>query len=203
MPQAGLPKLPGQTLGHCRPVWLPTLQAGGTLQFEQCVPSRSLELGPVYFLMMARKPFQNQQANFSFRLQEVSRESKHIFHNGSLAMALAAEPRRRVVLTSQQGPREVGGCPQATVAWRTGLRSCGEPSPLLTEQDIADRNLCLYRPGVPPSTVLLPLRTLANTDLFGLPTIPSAHGPSSAAHLPLELGAWEFSLPFMFGGPQT
>lgn len=89
--------------------------------------------------MRARKPFQNQQANFSFRLQEVSRESKHIFHNGSLAMALAAEPRRRVTLTSQQGPREVGGCPQATVACQTGLGSCGEPSPSLTEQ-----TLCFY-----------------------------------------------------------
>ena len=136
----------GKHLGTAGPGWVPTLQAGGTLQFEQCVPSRSLELGPVYFLrgMMARKPFQNQQANFSFRLQEVSRESKHIFHNGSLAMALAAEPRRRVALTSQQGPREVGGYPQATVACRTGLGSCGEPSPPLTEQDTEDRNLCLY-----------------------------------------------------------
>lgn len=58
----------GKHLGTAGPGWVPTLQAGGTLQFEQCVPSRSLELGPVYFLrgMMARKPFQNQQANFSF-----------------------------------------------------------------------------------------------------------------------------------------
>lgn len=121
-------------------------------------------------------------------------------------MALAAEPRKKGSANKPARAQGVGGCPQATVACRAGLGSCGEPSPLLTEQDIADRNLCLYRPGdppPPPATILLPLWTLANTDLFGLPTIPSAHGPSSAAYLPLELGAWEFSLPFMFGGPQT
>lgn len=107
IPQAVLPRAPGQTFGHAGSGWLPTLQAGGTLQSEQCIPGSSLELKPVYFLgeaMMARKPCRNQQADFSFRLQEVSRKSKHIFHNSSLAIALEAEPRRRAQQTSQQGP---------------------------------------------------------------------------------------------------
>ena len=96
----------GKHLGTAGSGWLPTLRAGGTLQSEQCIPGSSLELKPVYFLWesaMARKPSQNQQADFSFRLQEVSRKSKHIFHNSSLAIALEAEPRRRAELSSQQG----------------------------------------------------------------------------------------------------
>lgn len=87
----------GKHLGPAGSGWLPTLQADGTLQSEQCIPGSSLELKPVYFLgeaMMTREPSQNQQADFSFRLQEVSRKSKHIFHNSSLAIALEAEPRR-------------------------------------------------------------------------------------------------------------
>lgn len=81
---------------------------------------------------MAREPSQNQQADFSFRLEEVSRKSKHIFHNSSLAVAREAEPRRRAELTSQQGPegwecahRPGGLAGLGQAAWRAQPSSHG------------------------------------------------------------------------------
>lgn len=40
----------GKHLGTAGSGWLPALQAGGTLQSEQCIPGSSLEHRPVYFL---------------------------------------------------------------------------------------------------------------------------------------------------------
>lgn len=77
---------------------------------------------------MARKPSQNQQADFSFRLQEVSRKSKHIFHNSSFAIVREAEPRRRAEMTSQQRPREVQ---HSLLSWsRIQSRVISDPSGL-------------------------------------------------------------------------
>lgn len=141
----------GKHLGTASPGWLPTLQAGGTLQSEQCIPGSSLELKPVYFLgeaMMATKPSQNQQADFSFRLQEVSRKSKHIFHNSSLAIAPKGEPRRRAELTSQRGPEKWEGA-HSQGDLQDWARQLGEANLLLMEQDTVDSHLCSYWPGVP------------------------------------------------------
>lgn len=61
-----------------------------------------------------------------------------------------------------------------------------------------DNHVSSYQPGFPSlhhgSSSQEPPQTLANTGLFGLclPTVPSAHGLSSAAHLPLGLGTCGF-----------
>lgn len=134
---------------------------------------------------MARKPSQNQQADFSFRLQDISRKSKPIFHNSSLAIVLAieAKPRRREEMTSQQGPREVGGYPQARETCRAGPGSLESPALLLwkrTQWTVISALSGLEFPSLHHSSSFQKLlRVLANTSLFGfcLPTILSACDP--------------------------
>jgi hypothetical protein len=107
MPQAGCPGHLGKHLGPAGPGWLPTPEAGGTLQSGQCVPCRSLEPRPVYFLREAvngTEAISEPPGRLSFQHQEASRKPKYIFQNGSLATVLEAVPGRRVELTAHQGP---------------------------------------------------------------------------------------------------